>query len=212
MSSTNHLNYPQDMNLSYGNMGTGPNQGRRIVPMHLPVTYPSQAPNGAQVTTSLQEGQRMAMNQRLQAARPKMVYTRQHYQAYIHPGHTPLHSNNQMSTQQYPYYAVPYMPTSSGQIVGEFPAVQNSSRGYPQGYVRRPMTIVRKQNEEKPTSLVCTSNPQLNTQPAVPCPSYVSEDDVEQVDAIYHYGVEGSDWICIRVSSSFFLFFFFQED
>ncbi|EYB93251.1 hypothetical protein Y032_0184g976 [Ancylostoma ceylanicum] len=196
--STNRGNYPQEMNVPYGNVGTGPNQGRRVLSAHLPANYPSQAQAGHQGVTPQHEGQQMAVNQRAQVARPKMALPGQHYQAYVHQGHTPMHSNNQISSRQYPYYAVQCMQPSSGQIVGAYQGVQNSTRGYTQTYGRRPVTLVRMQHEDKPTPLTYHSNQQLNAQPAVNSPSSVAESAVEHVDAIYHYDVEGSDWICIR--------------
>ncbi|KAL6739779.1 hypothetical protein Aduo_013192 [Ancylostoma duodenale] len=198
MSSTNRANYPQEMNPSYGNMGTGPNQGRRILSPQPQAIYPGQAPSGHQGMAPQREGQRMGVNQRVQVTRPKIVMPGQQYQAYNHPGHAPMHSSNQMSTRQYQYYTVPYMQPSSGQTVSGYQTVQNSGRGYPQGYVQRPLPLVRMRNEEKPTALTYHSNQQLNAQPAAPSPSNVVESAAERVDAIYHYGVEGSDWICMR--------------
>ncbi|ETN86879.1 putative ribonuclease P protein component [Necator americanus] len=190
--SMNHSGHPQDINHFYNNVDVDANQAGRIGPMQHPVAY--QPSNGPKVMTSVQESQRMVVDQHQLSTVPKIMFPRQQFQPYIHPGQIQMQGSTQMPIQ-YPYCPVTYIPASPGQISCNYSAIANGNRMYSRGYIAHSKSGTRVTTEEKPPPLAYSPNPQRTNLPATfTLPSKA----VDDVGSVYQYGIDDCDWLCVR--------------
>ncbi|KAK6749623.1 hypothetical protein RB195_001932 [Necator americanus] len=169
--SMNHSGHPQDINHFYNNVDVDANQAGRIGPMQHPVAY--QPSNGPKVMTSVQESQRMVVDQHQLST---------------------MQGSTQMPIQ-YPYCPVTYIPASPGQISCNYSAIANGNRMYSRGYIAHSKSGTRVTTEEKPPPLAYSPNPQRTNLPATfTLPSKA----VDDVGSVYQYGIDDCDWLCVR--------------